>query len=458
VTEQVQTALETQGAVNLEFFYWMSVAVMLLIHAGFLAYEGGASRAKHVMASLLKNVLSLAVVIPSVFFVGWFVYNAFPGGLPQLDEVSKAALPWTANSGPNLEDPVTGIFFGAFALFAATTGSIMSGALIERIRLSAFMILVFCLGGVVWLIGAAWGWHGSGWLVTELGLRDVGAAGCVHMIAGFFTLGVLIHLGPRIGKYNADGTANDIRPHNLPLTMFGLMLIFAGFFGFLMGCVVYSGEGYTTIFGSPTNLSALMFNTLMGLAGGFIGAFVGSKGEAFWTVSGGLAGVISVAAGIDIYHPALGFVIAIAGGFMMPRLGGMLERRFKIDDPVGAVTVHGLMGVWSLLACGIFAAGYPSAVGGPDISFLGQAGGMLVFVALGFIPGYAIAGVLKLAGILRYPPEVEIAGLDLAETPSTAYPYGIPATVTYETFLGAGNGSNGGGAPAPAGSYRAPEA
>jgi ammonia channel protein AmtB len=375
-----------------------------------------------------------------------------PTGVPRLDELAKAALPWSANMGPNLDDAASGVFWGAFALFAATTGSILSGALIERVRLSAFLILTTFLGSVVWIIGAAWGWHGAGWLVTEFGLRDVGAAGCVHLIAGAFTLGVLIHLGPRIGKFNADGSANDIRPHNLPMTMLGLMLIFVGFFGFMMGCVIYSPEGYTTIFGSPTNLSAFVFNMLMGLAGGLIGAYMASRAEPFWTVSGGLAGVIAVAAGIDLYHPALAFIIAIAGGVLMPFAGRFFERR-GIDDAVGAVSVHGAVGIWSLLACGIFASGYPSNVGGPDISLLGQLGSIVVFAALGFIPGFVLAWALKKAKLLRSPAEVEILGLDLSEIPAAPYPEGIPATAVSPRFVA----MNGGGTT-PVGTYNAPEA
>ncbi|MEA2180428.1 MAG: ammonium transporter, Amt family [Solirubrobacteraceae bacterium] len=452
MTEQVQAALDTQSAVNMEFFYWMSIAIMMLIHAGFLAYESGASRVKNVLAAAMKNLMTLAVVIPSFFFVGWFLYNAMPTGVPRLDDLAKAALPWSQNMGPNLDDSASGVFWGAFALFAATTGSILSGALIERVRLSAFLILTTTLGSVVWIIAAAWGWHPAGWLATELGLRDVGAAGCVHLVAGAFTLGVLIHLGPRIGRFAADGTPRDIRPHNLPLTMLGLMLIFVGFFGFLMGCVIYSGSGYTTIFSTPTNLSAFAFNTLMGLAGGILGAYIASKGEPFWTVSGGLAGVIAVGAGIDMYHPGLAFVIAILGGLLIP-YGGKLLERFRIDDAVGAVAVHGMVGIWSLLACGIFLAGTPSAVGGPDISILGQLASIGVFAALGFIPGYLLAGALKMAGLLRSPPEVEMLGLDLSEIPAAPYPEGIPATAMAPRFVPL----NGGGTT-PVGTYNAPEA
>lgn len=425
-----EDTLASMEAVVTDFFYWMSIALMICIHAGFLAYEVGASRSKNVLASAMKNLLTFAVVIATFFFFGWWFYNAFFQFPVGAIDAATAALPWSEDMGPNVTS-VTGIFWGAFALFAATTGSIMSGAVLERIRTSAFLILTTVLGSVVWIVGAAWGWHPTGWLLTEWGWHDFGAAGCVHLIAGAFTLGVLVNLGPRIGRF-VGGKAITIPPHNLPLTMLGLMLIFVGFFGFLMGCVVYTNTGYLTIFGSPTNLSAIAFSTLMGLAGGIIGAYVSSKGEPFWTISGGLAGVISVAPGMDLYHPALAFIIAAVGGMLIPHIGRLLER-FEIDDVVGAVSVHGGCAFYGLVASGFVLWGYPNvAVEGfgtpPDINPLGQVGGAVVLALLGFLPGYAISLVMKKVDMLRIPTEVELAGLDLSEVPATPYPEGIPIT------------------------------
>ncbi|AMO62231.1 Rh family protein/ammonium transporter [Mycolicibacterium phlei] len=426
MTPEVEDALGAMTAINNEFFYWMSVALMFLIHAGFLAYEVGASRSKNVLATAMKNLLALATIIVSFYFVGWFLYNAMPSGFIEFNDAAKAALPWGDNMGPNISDPASGIFWGAFALFAATTGSIMSGAVLERIRTSAFLVLTVLVGSVTWIIGAAWGWHGAGWMLTKLGFHDVAAAGCVHMISGFAALGLLINLGPRIGRFLPDGTAVTIRPHNLPLTMLGLMLIFTGFFGFLMGCIIYGSE-LQTIYASPTNMSAFMFNTLMGLAGGIIGAYLTSRGEPFWTISGGLAGVISVASGMDLYHPALGFIIALCGGAMIPYIGKLLEK-FRIDDVVGAVAVHGGIGLYSVLIAGIFLWGYPNTGGNPSVTPWGQAIGALTFAALGFIPSYLVSLLLKKLGVLRIPPEVEEQGLDLTEVPATPYPEGIPVT------------------------------
>nr|WP_298682016.1 ammonium transporter [uncultured Dongia sp.] len=422
--DALEKATAMTNTLNSEMFYWWCTALMIAIHAGFLAYEMGASRAKNALASGIKNILAFAFITPTFFFFGWWIYLAFPTGF-SISEAGAAGLPWSANMGPNLADNASGIFWAAFTLFAATTASIMSGSVIERIRISGFTILAVILGSAVWILGAAWGWHPQGWLSTEWGLHDVGAAGCVHMIAGFFTLGVLINLGPRIGRFNTDGTANDMPGHNMPMSLIGLMLIVMGFFGFLGGCIIYTGSEWTTIYGTPTTLSAFAFNTLMGVSGGMIGCYLATR-DPFWMMSGALVGVISSASGLDVYFPAFAFIISFAGGLVIPSINNLLIK-LKIDDAVGAVAVHGFGGVWGIMAVGIFAAGYPN-ITGPEVSFMGQFKSMIVFALLGFVPGYVCSLVLKKVGLLRTNQGAEIAGLDMAEVPVAAYPESaIPA-------------------------------
>ena len=235
------------GTVDVEIFYWWCTAIMVCIHAGFLAYEMGASRAKNVLASGVKNILAFAFIVPTFFFFGWWIYLTFPNGfIPSAD--GNVGLPWAPEMGPNLADNASGVFWAAFVLFAATTASIFSGAVIERIRVSAFVVLAVFLGSVAWILAASWGWHPDGWLVKNWGYHDVGCAGLIHVVAGFFALGVLLNLGPRIGKYNADGTANDLLPHNVPMVLIGLMLIIVGFFGFLGACLIFNpGAQWTNI-------------------------------------------------------------------------------------------------------------------------------------------------------------------------------------------------------------------
>ena len=443
-------ALEAKGNLTntmfAETYYYLTIPLMIIIHAGFLAYEMGASRAKNALSSGVKNILAFAFVIPAFYFFGWWVYWAFPtgfslsagpNGISGAEYANGFALAWgdaAAYMGPNTEDQIDGVFWGAFTLFAATTASIFSGAVIERIQTVGFVILAIVLGGFSWTLAAAWGWHSDGWLIQQWGVHDFGAAGLVHAVAAFFALGVLINLGPRIGKFNEDGTANNLAGHNMPFTATGLMLIVVGFWGFLMGCLVVGGESwswggnFTTIYGTPTNLGALSFNILMGVAGGIIGAWTLTR-DPFWMMSGALAGLISVASGVDIYFPSLTFIIAMAAGLMLKPAAAFIES-FGIDDAVGAVTVHGVMGVFGMLILGIFASGYPALLGEgvPTVSFIGQLVGTVVFVAIGFITGYGCSLILKMVGMLRVPEAAEIAGLDTVKVPAQAYPEGIMAS------------------------------
>ncbi|MEJ2392538.1 MAG: ammonium transporter [Gammaproteobacteria bacterium] len=416
--EQLSATVAASGTLSVTAFYFWSVALMILIHAGFLAYEMGASRTKNVLASAVKNILAFTLIVPTMFYFGWWIYLALPSGIIP-DPGGAAGLPWNAHMGPNLADPYNGVFWAVFVLFSATTASILSGAAIERIKISAFAILAIVLGSGVWMLAAAWGWSPTGWMLTKLGFHDAGAAGVVHEIAGFFTLGVLMQLGPRVGKYGPDGKPKELRPHNVPLTVIGLMLIIAGFFGFMAGCVIYNADGsMTDIYSNPTNLAAWLFNILMGFAGGALGSYLVAR-EPFWMMSGGLLGIIAIASGVNLYYPGLAYLIAMGAGLMGPIIGRYIERK-GIDDPVGAITVHGLGGLYSVVAVGVFSAGYPN-VSGPPISLSGQLIGAGVLAVLGFVPGYAISAVMKKMGALRVGSSVEVKGLDPVEVPAVAY-------------------------------------
>ncbi len=446
-------ALQAGGGVTntmfAETYYFLSIPLMVLIHAGFLAYEMGASRMKNVLSSGVKNLLAFAFIMPTFYFFGWWVYWAFPTGFTLSEGPAAISGAGYANAiawgwgesaqymGPNIADQASGVFWAAFAMFAATTASIMSGAVIERIQTVGFVILAIVLGSFAWVVAAAWGWHADGWLVTQWGVHDFGAAGLVHAVAGFFALGVLINLGPRIGKFNADGSANHIPGHNMPFTVVGLMMIIVGFFGFLMACVIVPGEAWSwfgdkpsTIYGTPITLSALGFNILMAVGGGIIGAWVVTR-DPFWMMSGALAGIISVASGLDIYYPALTFIIAVSAGLLLKPAADFLESR-GIDDAVGAVTVHGTIGLYGVVMLGIFGAGFPALQGAagdvPTISLIGQIVGAVVFFLLGFVPGYVVSLLLKAMGMLRVPEGAERAGLDTVKVPAQGYPEGIPAS------------------------------
>lgn len=442
----LQASAGTTNTVFAEAYYYITIPFMVIIHAGFLAYEMGASRHKNVLASGIKNILAFAFVLPAFYLIGWWIYWAFPtgislsegpNGISGLAYASEIALPWVEYMGPNIADNASGVFWGAFALFAVTTASIFSGSVIERIQVVGFVLLAIVLGAVAWVVAAAWGWHADGWLVNSLGFHDYGAAGVVHTVAGFFALGVLINLGPRIGKFNADGTANNLGAHNMPFTITGLMLIIVGFWGFLMACVIVPGEAWSwygdkwaNIYGTPVTLSAIAFNILMGFSGGIIGAWFITR-DPFWMMSGALAGIIACASGLDIWWPPLAFAIGFIGGGALKPCAAFLEK-LGIDDAVGAVTVHGTIGVWGVMAVGIFAVGYP-ALGGeaaPTVSFFGQLIGAIVCALLGFVPGYILSLLMNAIGLLRVSEDAEIAGLDMTKVPVSAYPEGVGKSIS----------------------------
>jgi ammonia channel protein AmtB len=417
-----------------ETFYFWTVVIMWLIHAGFMMYEAGAARRKNIMSTAVKNILTIAVVTPTFYYFGWYIYGCFEHGGPaqghagpdpEFPNFCGMTSPWSDQLGPNLGDHINAVFFLAFLLFSWTTGSIMSGALIERVRLSAYLLLTCLLGSAVWIMDAAWGWSAGGWLVTKYGFHDSIASMVVHGVAGAFTLGVLLNLGPRIGKFDRMGRARTFRPHNTHMTLSGLMLIFTGFYAFYAACLVITSTltpGWLNIYLSPTTLGSIALVITIGFAGGFTGGWFASKGDPFWTLSGGLAGVISVSAGADIYHPSLAYLLSFSGGLLAVWAGNYIEKKLRVDDAVGAVAVHGVCGFYGVLLVGIFAGGFPTGLNSVPSSFGGQLMGMLAFFPLAFLPGYLASWVLKKLNLLRVPPEVELEGLDMAEFQQDFYP------------------------------------
>jgi Amt family ammonium transporter len=428
-----QEAQTLDSAILGEQFYFWTVVIMWLIHVGFMSYEAGVARRKNVMATAMKNILTIAVVTPTFFYFGWWVYNCNQPGFPPIGpnsgDVSAAAcqggIPWSDAFGPNLTNNINLVFFLAFLLFSWTTASIMSGALIERVRLSAYLLLAVLLGSVVWILDAAWGWSAGGWLTLRFGFHDSIASGVVHGVAGAFTLGVLFNLGPRVGKFTKDGLARTFRPHNLHMTAMGLMLIFTGFYAFYAACLVIASTsfpGWANIYLSPTTLGSIAMIITMGFAGGFTGGWFASRGDPFWTISCGLAGVIGVSAGADVYAPIVGYLIAMLTAVLTYHAGRALERRFRVDDAVGAVAVHGVAGFLGVIWVGVFAAGYPTGLNNVESSLGGQLMGVATFVPLGFLSGYVSSWVLKKLNLLRVPLEVEVEGLDLSEYEQDFFP------------------------------------
>jgi Amt family ammonium transporter len=422
--------VEALTTVFTEFYYWVTVVFMFLIHVGFCMYEVGASRRRNHMHTLMKNTMLIPLVTITFFFFGWWIYWAFPNGPGFIGglEDGSANAPWSPTMATNLSDRITGVFWAAFLLFSWTAASIVSGSVIERIRSTAFWIHAVLIGSVFWIIDASWGWHYAGWMVKVLGYHDAYASGVIHAIAGGYALGVLVVLGPRLGKFAADGTPRDIPPHNPWLVTIGLFLIYTGFWGFYAACNVpiispevidgqITGATWTAtnIYLAPTTLGAITFNFLMSLSGGLLVAYIVSKGDPFWTYSGGLAGIITASAGNDLYHPIQAMFIAGFGTYCAYKLHYWVERKFKIDDAVGAVAVHGYAGFIGVVIAGFMLWGQPSSpyADYATINPLGQLlGAIIMFGVLGFLPAYIVSKIMAGMGILRIPAKAELQGLD----------------------------------------------
>ena len=434
--------LSALSVIFTEFYYWVTVVLMFLIHVGFCMYEVGVSRHKNHLHTLMKNTMLIPLVTITWFFFGWWIYWAMING-PWLGTsimdgnsglqlgggfgANELANPMSPIMGVNLGDHINGVFWAAFLLFSWTAASIVSGAVIERIRLSAFAIIAIAIGSVFWTIDASWGWHFDGWMVKVLGYHDAYASGVIHACAGGFALGVLTVLGPRIGKFASDGTPRNIGPRNPWLVTVGIFLIYTGFWGFYAACNIpildvgpeYGLEGVyytaTNIYATPTTLSGITFNFLMSLSGGLLAGYWVSKGDPFWTYSIGLAGIITASACNDLYHPLQAMIIGMIGVYVAYKMHYWVERKFKIDDAVGAVAVHGYAGVVGLIVCGFMLWGYPSSgyEGYAAINPVGMIiGAIIMFGLLGFLPGWIIAKILNGMGRLRIPHEVELAGMD----------------------------------------------
>ena len=312
--------------------------------------------------------------------------------------------------GPNLQDNATGVFWGAFTLFACTTASIMSGAVIERIRMAAFIVLAVVLGSVVWNLSAAWGWHPDGWMVKKWGYHDFGASGVVHMISGFFALGVLINLGPRIGKYK-DGKTVPMPGSNLALATLGTFILWLGWFGFNGGSQLAAGT-----VGDITDIGRIFANTNMAAAAGSFAALVMTqilykKVDLTMVLNGALAGLVSITA--EPLAPTLlsAMLIGGVGGVIVVFAVPMLDK-LKIDDVVGAIPVHLMAGIWGTLAVAFSGSATITA----------QLTGIVAYGVFTFVASLIIWSILKAVMGIRVSEEAEINGLDMAELGMEAYP------------------------------------
>ena len=413
--DDYQGLLDHQGdyAPAFDFFttsmLWTCIAAALvfLMHLGFATLESGLCQQKNVVNVLFKNVfiISIGVITYAFFgfnthypgdFNGWFSWGGMIGDL-------------NADGGDTWEYGGLGLAmtgFGDFifqAMFAATGATIVSGAVAERVKLSSFMIFAVVFVGIAYPVAGSWHWGGG--VLSEMGFKDFAGSTVVHAFGGFGALACVMVLGARKGKY----TENGIRPipaHSFPLAAIGVFLLMFGWYGFNGGSVLSA---------DPTYLGLVFTTTTLGATAGAIGAIIASWGilkkpDLSMALNGLLAGLVGITANADVITVTGALWIGLIAGFIV--VGSIIFfDKMKIDDPVGAISVHGVCGVWGTVATAFFA----------DYDFMVQAKGAIYVSVFAFVFSYIVFSILKATIGVRVSEEEEERGLDISEHGQEAY-------------------------------------
>ena len=423
LADDAATAESVQTNLNV---VWTLVAAILvfLMQAGFALVETGFTRAKNAANIMMKNLMDFAVGSLAFYVLGAaLMFGA-----------SKAAgwLGWGGLGMPSLgagEGVWDWTFLFFQTMFAATAATIVSGAVAERIEFKSYLIYSALVSAVVYPISGHWMWGSlageasQGWL-EALGFHDFAGSTVVHSVGGWIALAGAMMLGPRIGKYRHDGKANPIPGHSLVLGTLGVLLLWIGWFGFNPGSYT-AGIGSIGRVAMTTNLAACA-GTIAALVTAWI---IMKKPDLTMALNGSLAGLVAITAPCDQVTCNAAIVIGLVAGVLVV-LSVFAMDKIHIDDPVGAVSVHCVNGVWGTLAVGLFAA--PEALGygnpmvglfyGGGFKYLGvQALGAGATCVWAFGTGLAIFFALKKLGILRVSEKTELKGLDVTEHGQDAY-------------------------------------
>ncbi|MBW2011037.1 MAG: ammonium transporter [Deltaproteobacteria bacterium] len=391
-------------------YVWTLVAAILVffMQAGFAMVEAGFTRAKNAINIMMKNLMD--------FSLGSLAYWAVGFGL--MFGVSKTG--WFGTSGFFLSDfspdgdPWVLAFWMFQVVFAATAATIVSGAMAERTKFTAYLMYSIVVSALIYPIFGSWAWgslfNGNGWL-EGLGFIDFAGSTVVHSVGGWAALAGAIVIGPRIGKYTKEGGVKAIMGHNIPLAALGVFILWVGWFGFNPGSTTTADKSIAMIF----------VNTNLAAATGAVFAMLTSwvkfgKPEVGMSLNGALAGLVGITAGCANVSPTSSIIIGGVAGVLVV-FSVLFFDKLKIDDPVGAISVHGVNGVWGTLAAGIF------NMGGTSAKIIGI---QLVGIGACFVWTFTLAFIMfKAIDILfglRVTPEEEIQGLDFVEHGGNAYP------------------------------------
>jgi len=387
----------------------MAAALVFIMHLGFATVESGLTQAKNSVNVIYKNLFILAVGIISYALVGFQLM--YPGDFNGFIGFGGFGIGYDASDPVGMLTPAYGLDMTIWsdfifqAMFAATAATIVSGAVTGRIKLPAFMIFGTLLVGLAYPITGSWKW-GGGWL-DQMGFYDFAGSTLVHAVGGVAALACVLLLGPRSGKFEGK-TINIIPGHNIPLATVGVFLLWFGWFGFNGGSVLSA---------DPGGVSLVFVNTALAAAAGALAAMATTnifmhKLDAPMALNGILAGLVGITAGADVVSPNAAIMIGLLAGVLVVLAITMFDN-LRIDDPVGAISVHGVCGIFGTIAVGIFS---------PEHSLLTQIIGTFAITGTIFVFSLVVFGAIKYTMGVRVTAEVETSGLDLEEHGNNAYP------------------------------------
>lgn len=394
---------------NLDFV-WTLIAAFLVffMQAGFAMVETGLTRAKNAINIMMKNLMDFSVGTLAFFILGFgLMFGTNSTGFFGTDGFFLSSV---ATDGP-----WTFAFWIFQVVFAATAATIVSGAMAERTKFAAYLIYSAVISALIYPIFGSWAWgslfHGSGWL-EEMGFIDFAGSTVVHSVGGWAALAGAIVIGPRLGKYDSKGKPLAIPGHNLPLAALGVFILWFGWFGF--------NPGSTTA--AITDIAGIAVTTNLAAAAGAVSAMITAwvvlkVPEGSMTLNGALAGLVAITAGCANVSPISAIIIGLIAGVVVVLAVLFFERTLKIDDPVGAVSVHGVCGAWGTLAAGIF------NINGFSWSVVGvQVLGVLSAFVWVFSTAFILFKIIDKTIGLRVSKEEELNGLDIGEHGGEAYP------------------------------------
>ena len=394
-------------------------ALVMWMCAGFTMLESGSVRTKNASMICLKNIGLYSIAGLAYFFIGYnLMYVDIVGGVigsfnllygPTSAEIALVGGEGDAAAVVGSADYSTMSDWFFQMVFVATAASIVSGALAERVRMWTFFLFVLVLTGVIYPIVGAWTW-GGGWL-DELGFQDFAGSTIVHGVGGWAALAGILVVGPRLGKFRADGTLRPTPPSNILVVTLGVFILWFGWFGFNGGSQLALGSA-----GDAVAMSHVLVNTNLAACAGVITALAGSRFilgrmDLIAGLNGAIAGLVSITAGPDITEHYWAVIIGAIGGLVCTAAMKLFER-LQLDDVVGAVPAHLFAGIWGTLAASI--------VAGADVGV--QAVGILAIGAFVFTTSWVLWQVLARTLDVRVSPEVERLGQDAGELGIEAYP------------------------------------